>query len=134
MMGKIMGFLGLQDEEVIEELEESEELVPSRKNKSQNNNIVSLHSQKNIKVVIIEPRLYDESQEIADHLRSRRPVIVNLQRLNSDQARRVIDFLSGCVYALNGEIKKVGPSIFFCTPENIDIQGAITEFLIEEQA
>jgi len=134
MMGKIMGFLGLQDEEVLEEEVDSEELMPSRKNKGQKNNIVSLHSQKNVKVVLNEPRSYEETQEVADHLRSHRPVIVNLQRLNAEQARRVVDFLSGCVYALNGEIKKIGSSIFICTPENIDIQGAITEFLTEEQA
>jgi len=134
-MGKILGFLGLQEEDEREEaVEESdEEYFPSRKNKSQNNtsNLV-LHSQKNIKVVLNEPRSYEETQEIADHLRQHRPIIVNLQRLNPDQARRVVDFLSGCVYALNGQIKKIGPSIFFCTPENVDIQGAITEMLQEK--
>lgn len=132
MVGKLMGFLGLQDEEVLdEEVGVEEELLPSRKNKNNNNNnnnnIISLHSQKNVKVILHEPRSYEETQEIADHLRSRRTVIVNLQRLSTDSARRVVDFLSGCVYALNGDIKKVGASIFLCTPENVDIQGAITE-------
>lgn len=135
MMGKLMGFLGLQDEDEIieEELEIEEEVLPSRRKKSQNSKIVSLHSQKNVRVVLHEPRSYEESQEIADHLRSHRPVIINLQRLSSDQARRVVDFLSGCVYALNGDIKKIGASIFFCTPENIDIHGGITEFLHEQK-
>lgn len=133
-MGKIMGFLGLQDEEVVEEIEgqESEdEVFLSRRNK--NNNVVSLHTQKNVKMVLAEPRSYEEAQEIADHLRSHRPIIVNLQRLSPDQARRVVDFLSGCVYALNGDIKKIGTSIFLCTPENIDIEGAITEILQEDE-
>lgn len=139
MVGKLMGFLGLQEEEIIEEeVGTGEELLPSRKHKNSNNNnnnnnIVSLHSQKNIRMVLFEPRSYEETQEIADHLRSRRPVIVNLQRLSSDSARRVVDFLSGCVYALNGDIKKIGASIFLCTPENIDIQGAITEAIQTEE-
>lgn len=84
-------------------------------------------------MVLAEPRSYEEAQEIADHLRSHRPIIVNLQRLSPDQARRVVDFLSGCVYALNGDIKKIGTSIFLCTPENIDIEGAITEILQEDE-
>lgn len=131
MMEKIMGFLGLQDEEIEEEddLLDEEAAQPSRKNKSTNNNIISLHSQKSTKLILNEPRSYEEAQEIADHLRSRRPIIVNLQRLGPDSARRVVDFLSGCVYALNGNIKKIGPSIFLCTPENIDIQGAITDII-----
>ncbi|WP_132766821.1 cell division protein SepF [Tepidibacillus fermentans] len=133
MMGKLMGFLGLndEDEEIMEEPEErvrEEEFLPSRKQK---NNVISLHSQKNVKVILSEPRSYEEAQQIADYLRSHRPVIVNLQRMNSDQARRVVDFLSGCVYALNGEISKVGASIFVCTPENIDIEGTITEMIQE---
>ena len=129
-----MGFLGLQEEEeeMIEEEEvvnkAEEEFLPSRKHK---NNVVSIHTQKNVKVVLSEPRSYEEAQQIADYLRSHRPVIVNLQRMSSDQARRVVDFLSGCVYALNGEIQKAGSSIFVCTPENIDIEGTITEMLQE---
>lgn len=137
MVGKLMGFLGLLEEEIIEEeVGTEEELLPSRKHKNNNNNnnnIISLHSQKNVRMVLHEPRSYEETQEIADHLRSRRPVIVNLQRLSSDSARRVVDFLSGCVYALNGDIKKVGASIFLCTPENVDIQGAITEAINTEE-
>ncbi len=136
LKAKILGFFGLQEEEILEEEEEmlEEDQFPSRKHKGhhQANNLV-LHSQKNIKVVLQEPRSYEETQEIADHLRLHRPVIVNLQRINTEQARRVVDFLSGCVYALNGQIIKIGPSIFFCTPENIDIQGAITEIMQDKE-
>ena len=130
MMGKIMGFLGLDNEEIIEEEQEESQEVDRSKNQL-NNKVVSLHSQKNVKVILHEPKSYEGSQEIADHLRSHRPVIINLQRLNSDTARRIVDFLSGCVYALNGEIKKIGDSMFLCTPENIAIQGAITEDIQE---
>lgn len=135
MMEKLLGFLGLEEDEEFEndDVDKSEEEFIAKKKQKRNNNIVSLHSQKSLKVVLSEPRSYDEAQEIADHLRSHRPVVVNLQRLQPDQARRVVDFLSGCVYALSGQIKKIGSRIFICTPENIDVHGAITEILKEEQ-
>jgi cell division inhibitor SepF len=137
VMNKFMNFLGLQEEEeviererIVEQVEEPETNAFEHRSK-QKNNIVSIHSQKNVKVVLSEPRSYEETQEIADHLRSRRPVIVNLQRVRGDQAVRIVDFLSGTVYALNGTIAKVGPNIFLCTPDSVDIQGAITEMMNE---
>jgi cell division inhibitor SepF len=84
-----------------------------------------------VKVILHEPRSYEETQEIADHLRSRRPVVVNLQRVRSDQAIRIVDFLSGCVYALNGSISKIGPNIFLCTPDTVEIHGSISEIMNE---
>lgn len=138
VMNKFMHFLGLQEEEeviererVVEQVEEHETNAFEARNSKGKNNIVSIHSQKNVKVVLNEPRSYEETQEIADHLRSRRPVIVNLQRVRGDQAIRIVDFLSGTVYALNGTIAKVGPNIFLCTPDSVDIQGSITEMINE---
>jgi cell division inhibitor SepF len=141
-MNRFMSFLGLQDEEevvekerVVQQEEQEAETSPfeARKN-TKSNNVVSIHShsQKNVRVVLSEPRSYDEAQEIADHLRSRRAVIVNLQRVRNDLAVRIVDFLSGTVYALNGSISKLGPNIFLCTPDSVEIQGAITEMLAEE--
>ncbi|MNC66829.1 Cell division protein SepF [compost metagenome] len=92
---------------------------------------MSIHSQKNVKVILYEPRSYDEAQEIADHLRSHRAVVVNLQRVRNDQAMRIIDFLSGTIYALSGSISKIGGNIFLCTPDTVEIQGSITEILTE---
>lgn len=142
VMNRFMSFLGLQDEEevvekerVVQHEEQEAETSPfeARKN-TKSNNVVSIHShsQKNVRVVLSEPRSYDEAQEIADHLRSRRAVIVNLQRVRNDLAVRIVDFLSGTVYALNGSISKLGPNIFLCTPDSVEIQGAITEMLAEE--
>ncbi|SFI59804.1 cell division inhibitor SepF [Paenibacillus sp. UNC496MF] len=142
MMNKFMSFLGLQEEEEVVERERVEshdeqevETSPfeARKASSKGNNIVSIHSQKNVRVILNEPRSYEEAQDIADHLRSRRSVVVNLQRVRSDQAVRIVDFLSGTIYALNGGISKLGPNIFLCTPDTVEIQGAISEMLTEEQ-
>ncbi|WP_426447674.1 cell division protein SepF [Paenibacillus sp. S-38] len=138
VMNKFMNFLGLQDEEEIVERErivepqEEIETPVQEPRKSNKGNIVSIHSQKNVRVILHEPRSYEETQEIADHLRSRRPVVVNLQRIRSDQATRIVDFISGTVYALNGSISKIGPNIFLCTPDTVEIHGSISEILNHE--
>ena len=81
----------------------------------------------NNKMILLEPRAYSESQQIADHLKMRNTVLVNLKRVTSDQAKRIIDFLAGTIYAINGDLQKVGGGIFLCTPNNVNIQGKITD-------
>ena len=78
------------------------------------------------KLILLEPRAYSESQQIADHLKLRHTVVVNLKRVTNDQAKRIVDFLSGCVYAIGGDLQKIGGGIFLCTPNNIDVQGKIS--------
>ncbi|MBO9130250.1 cell division protein SepF [Bacillus sp. 165] len=100
----------------------------------QKQNVVSIDKAKNgAKVVLLEPRAYSEAQGIADNLKNRRAVVVNLQRMSSDQALRIVDFLSGTVYAIGGDIQKLGVKTFICTPENVDIVGAISELLGEDE-
>ena len=79
------------------------------------------------KMILLEPRAYSESQQIADHLKSRNSVVVNLKRVTSDQAKRIIDFLSGCIYSIGGKMQKIGVGIYLCTPKNVNIQGKITD-------
>ena len=79
------------------------------------------------KMILLEPRAYSESQQIADHLKSRNSVVVNLKRVTSDQAKRIIDFLAGTIYAIGGDLQKIGGGIFLCTPNNVNIQGKITD-------
>ncbi|MDF2964465.1 MAG: cell division protein sepF, partial [Paenibacillus sp.] len=114
------------------EQSEEHETNPVEPRKNNKGNIVSIHSQKNVRVVLQEPKSYEDTQEIADHLRSRRPVVVNLHLVRSDQATRIVDFLSGTVYALNGSISKIGPNIFLCTPDTVEIHGSISEILNHE--
>jgi cell division inhibitor SepF len=113
-------------EEYEEEYEEEEERQQTAKGNAKSN-VVSLQSvQKSSKVVLIEPRAYAEAQEIADHLKNRRAVVVNLQRIQHEQAKRIVDFLSGTVYAIGGDIQQVGTKIFLCTPDNVDVTGSIS--------
>ena len=81
----------------------------------------------NNKMILLEPRAYSESQQIADYLKSRNTVVVNLKRVTSDQAKRIVDFLSGTIYAIGGDLQKIGGGIFLCTPNNVNIQGKITD-------
>ncbi|MGL4820759.1 MAG: cell division protein SepF [Bacilli bacterium] len=84
-------------------------------------------------VLIFEPRSISEAKDVTDSLKQRSGVIVNLQRMPQDQARSMIDFLSGAVYALDGQIEKIGPETFICAPTNIDLSGNITDYLGEKE-
>jgi cell division inhibitor SepF len=79
------------------------------------------------KMILLEPRAFSEAQQIADHLKNRNSVVVNLKRLTADQAKRIIDFLTGCIYAIGGSMEKIGTGIFVCAPKNVNVQGKITE-------
>ncbi|MEH7435989.1 cell division protein SepF [Neobacillus drentensis] len=121
------------DDEYVEK-EEPKKQKQQQPVKSQN--VVSLQSvQKTVtptkgsKVILLEPRTYSESTEIADHLKSRRAVVVNLQRTDNEQGRQIIDFLSGVVYAIGGDIQKIGMSIFLCTPDNVEVSGNISDLI-----
>ena len=78
-------------------------------------------------MILLEPPAFSESQQIADHLKKRNTVVVNMKRITADQAKRIVDFLSGTVYAIGGDLQKIGSGIFLCTPKNINVEGKITE-------
>ena len=126
-MDKVWGSIGL-----FEPSEQQEEDRPKTeedlKNKYKNNNVVSLptspHNQqqaKQVKVMVVEPFSFDDAQHVADYLKSRKPVVVNLESTEPEIAKRMIDFISGTTYALNGQIQKVGNNIFLCAPNNVDV-------------
>ena len=79
------------------------------------------------KMILVEPRAYSESQTIAEHLKKRNSVVVNLKRVTSDQAKRIIDFLTGCIYAIGGDLQKLGNGIYLCTPKHVSVQGKMTD-------
>lgn len=79
------------------------------------------------KMILLEPRAFSESQQIADHLKKRNTVVVNMKRVTAEQAKRIIDFLSGTVYAIGGDLQKIGVGIFLCTPKNVNVEGSISD-------
>ena len=95
--------------------------------------VVSLQSiKKSAKMILAEPRVYAEAQDVAEHLKNRRTVVVNLQRIEHGQGVRIIDFLSGTVYALGGDIQRIGTDIFLCVPDNVELSGEISDYLYDE--
>lgn len=79
------------------------------------------------KMILFEPRAYSESSQIVDYLKNRNTVIVNLKRVTPEQAKRIVDFLTGSLYAMNGNLQKLGGGIFLCAPNNVNIEGKITD-------
>lgn len=96
-------------------------------------NVVSLQNlQKSSKVILVEPRVYAEAQDISEHLKNKRAVVVNLQRIDKDQGIRIVDFLSGTVYALGGDIQRIGTDIFLCAPDTVEVAGAISDYFYDD--
>lgn len=92
-------------------------------------NIVSIRTTTQVKVVLVKPTRFENASEIADHILGRRTVVLNLEGLNRDVARRLVDFLSGAVYVREGAIKKVAPNTYFVSPYDIDIMGGLIDEL-----
>ena len=86
------------------------------------------------KMILVEPRAYSESQTIADHLKGRNSVVVNLKRVTNDQAKRIIDFLSGTLYAIGGDMQKLGNGIYLCTPKNVNVEGRMSDLEEDKKA
>lgn len=93
------------------------------------NKVVNIHATTQLKVVLVKPERFENASEIADHLREKRTVVMNLESTNKDVARRLIDFLSGVAYAGDGKIKKVAANTYIITPYSVDIMGDLIDEL-----
>ena len=149
-IGKLKDLVGIDDEyEEEEEIEEQEleretrrsttreqvqprkfgldeEIVTLRKERENviampNNPVKELTTR--FKIVVIDPKSFDECPKLVDSLKSRKPVIINLENIENDTARKIFDFLSGATYALNGNVQKIAQNIFVFLPENVDVQA-----------
>ena len=98
--------------------------VDSRRGK-----VVNIHATTQLKVVLVKPERFETASEIADHLKEKRTVVMNLESTHKDIARRLVDFLSGVAYAGEGKIKKVAANTYIITPYSVDIQGDLIDEL-----
>lgn len=105
------------------DVDEIEDEYEERTENSQYSGIV----RKDNTMILLEPRAYSESQQIADYLKSNSSVVVNLRRVTPDVAKRIVDFLSGTIYAIGGDLQKLGGGIFLCTPNTVNVEGKITD-------
>ena len=121
------------EDEEFEEFEETprRDTFEERRNKDvdRRNKVVNIHATTQLKVVLVKPERFETASEIADHLKEKRTVVINLESTHKDIARRLIDFLSGVAYASEGKIKKVAASTYIITPYSVDIQGDLIDEL-----
>lgn len=127
LMDKFKELVAPVDEDLVdEELEFSEDEVRSISQYEQANSKGISKMNGNTKMVLFEPRSFEEAEEIARHLKERRAAVVNLHRLQREYAQRTIDFLMGTVFALDGKVQKVGRNVVLCTPRTIGVDGEIS--------
>ena len=113
-------------------VEERQERRSERKTLSMDdrrNKVVNIAATTQLKVVLVKPERFENASEIADHLKDKRTVVLNLESTNKDVARRLIDFLSGVAYAGEGKIKKVAANTYIITPYSVDIMGDLIDEL-----
>ena len=139
IFNKLLNIIGLE-EDILEEVEETAEesdlnndddklIEPNFLSRSKKGKVVNIHTTSYVKVVVYQPLSFDDTQNIIDNLKNRKPIVVNLDSLDADLAQRVLDFISGAVYSLDGTIQKVSRGIFVLAPSNVDIVGNIPDEL-----
>jgi cell division inhibitor SepF len=130
LLNKMLNFVGweteeeeYQEEDFIHEVIQDTADFGTNLSKKKSNKVVSITPDNPFKVVILKPENFEDAQEICDHVKDRKPVIFNLEELEKESAQRIVDFLSGSVYAIEGNIQKVSSNIFLIAPANVDIMS-----------
>ena len=127
-MWKILGVEN-EDEYDMDEFDSVDSSVEDREftlnTSNKKNKVVGMPGVQQVKVIISQPNSFEQSEEICEHLKEKKSIIVNLEYVNKDVARRIIDFISGAVYALDGNIQKISNSIFLVAPYNYEITNEI---------
>lgn len=123
---KVCGKIGLLNPEGEEGREDERERVSMENSLPRPDNVVNISTAANskfsrMKVVVIEPRSFDDVQQVANCLKEKKPVVINFENTDAEDAKRIIDFISGTTYALAGDIKKVGRNVFLCAPSNVNV-------------
>ena len=120
-LDKLKNFFGVESDQETVEVGGEDEYYKISKNDE------DLQATGKNKMILFEPRAYSESTQIIDYLKNRNTVVVNLKRVTPDQAKRIVDFLTGGLYAMNGNLQKLGGGIFLCAPNNVNVEGKITD-------
>ncbi len=136
LINKMLNLVGFDNEEELMEEEgynsntsnSNQENVKGNANPfKRNSKVVNLSDANQLKLVVMQPNSFDDAQDVCDHLKEKKPVVINLEYADKDTARRLIDFLSGAVYGVDGHIEKVSTSIFLLVPYNVDILNTAKE-------
>ena len=135
LINKMLNLVGFDNEEELMEEEgynsntsdSAQENVKGNNPFKKNSKVVNLSDANQLKLVVMQPNSFDDAQDVCDHLKEKKPVVINLEYADKDTARRLIDFLSGAVYGVDGHIEKVSTSIFLLVPYNVDILNTAKE-------
>lgn len=135
IVNKVMDFLGLEEEvDEIEEMEnenveqehpEIDNVISSTNSKKQKGKVVSIHTAASAKILIVKPIDYDEVIEICDNLKNRKIIIINMTNLESKTAQRLLDFMAGASYALEGSLEEVEKGVYIISPSNVEISNEL---------
>ena len=120
------------EDEEFEEFDAPQDTFEDRraaKAEERRNKVVNIHATTQLKVVLVKPERFENASEIADQLKEKRTVVLNLESTNKDVARRLIDFLSGVAYAGEGKIKKVAANTYIITPYHVELEGDLIDEL-----
>lgn len=125
LLKKAMDFMGIETdgEEEEEFLDAHEKEVEEPEYHVKKGKVVNINTTTQLKVVVVSPESFEEARDIADHLKQKKPVVINLEGVEREVARRIVDFLSGAVYSLDGNIQKISAGIFLIAPYNVGIMG-----------
>jgi cell division inhibitor SepF len=133
---KVLDFVGWESNEDVDEdmyEEDSEETVSTKSDrnsvhkKNSQGKVLNINNNNNLKVVVLAPQNILEARELCDHLKSNKPIIMNVEGVDTPLAQRMVDFLSGAVYCLDGDIQKISAGIFLATPASIEITGDLKD-------
>ncbi|NLO99929.1 MAG: cell division protein SepF [Clostridiaceae bacterium] len=136
LLEKVLDFVGWETDEDYEDDIYEDEIVESTPHRAERHTsqkrspqgkVLSMNNNNNLKVVVLSPQNILEARELCDHLRSNKPIIMNVEGVDTPLAQRMVDFLSGAVYCLDGDIQKISSGIFLATPASIEITGDLKD-------
>jgi cell division inhibitor SepF len=126
ILHKILYYMGFEDD-----IKEDKPAVNQTTTYNPKGRVINIHQNSTVKVVVMECKDFKEACDIGDQLKERKPVIINLIKMEHEEAKRLIDFISGVVYAIDGEIKKIGAGTFLVAPNNVDVSGEISQEILD---
>ena len=130
-LNKIGGYFGINGEDEYDETEENytDDMPFDESEEEKRNKVVNIHATAQLQVILVKPEVFADTKQIADHLNSKKTVVLNLESTTPDVTRRIIDFLGGVAYANGGQLKKVSTNTYIITPYNVNVSGDLIDEL-----
>ena len=130
-LNKIGGYFGINGEDEYDETEENytDDMPFDESEEEKRNKVVNIHATAQLQVILVKPEVFADTKQIADHLNSKKTVVLNLESTTPDVTRRIIDFLGGVAYANGGQLKKVSTNTYIITPYNVNVSGDLLDEL-----